>query len=40
MGDCFTYALAKEQGEALITLDKDFLKTDIQVICPHSHANS
>lgn len=36
LGDCFAYALAKEQDEPLITLDKDFLKTDIQVICPHS----
>ena len=28
-GDCFAYAHAKLRGEPLITLDADFLKTDL-----------
>ncbi|HRO59358.1 MAG TPA: type II toxin-antitoxin system VapC family toxin [Burkholderiaceae bacterium] len=31
-GDCFAYALARTRGEALITLDADFLATDLQVV--------
>lgn len=34
-GDCFVYALAKEQDDSIITLDQDFLKTDLQVIYPN-----
>ena len=28
LGDCFAYALAKEEGCLLLTLGKDFKKTD------------
>jgi ribonuclease VapC len=29
LGDCFAYAHAKVRNEPLLTLDKDFLKTDL-----------
>lgn len=32
LGDCFAYALAKQEGCPLLTLDSDFKKTDIEVI--------
>lgn len=31
-GDCFAYAHAKLRNEALITLDDDFLKTDLAAV--------
>ncbi|MBN9462528.1 MAG: type II toxin-antitoxin system VapC family toxin [Burkholderiales bacterium] len=31
-GDCFAYAHARLRGEALITLDADFLATDLQSV--------
>lgn len=34
LGDCFAYALAKTKGEALVTLDRDFRATDIDVRLP------
>jgi len=34
LGDCFAYALANENKEVLITLDEDFIKTDIKVLMP------
>ncbi len=34
LGDCFAYALSHESEESLITLDRDFSKTDIEVILP------
>jgi ribonuclease VapC len=34
LGDCFAYALAKEQNEPLLTLDRDFRRADIPVILP------
>lgn len=34
LGDCFAYALAKEEGGEIITLDQDFLKTDLKVFRP------
>jgi ribonuclease VapC len=34
LGDCFAYALAKTQGFPLLTLDRDFRSTDLQVILP------
>ncbi len=34
LGDCFAYALAKDEGCTLLSLDTDFKKTDISVICP------
>ena len=32
LGDCFAYALAKTEGCAILTLDEDFAKTDIDLI--------
>lgn len=37
LGDCFAYALAKEHGVPLLTLDRDFRNTDVEVILPHVH---
>jgi ribonuclease VapC len=34
MGDCFAYALAKEEDCPLLTLDRDFKNTDISVVLP------
>lgn len=34
MGDCFAYALAKEEESPLLTLDRDFRNTDISVVLP------
>lgn len=34
LGDCFAYALAKSELIPLLTLDRDFLKTDVEVIIP------
>lgn len=34
MGDCFAYALAKEEDCPLLTLDRDFRNTDISVVLP------
>ncbi len=31
-GDCFAYAHARLRGEALLTLDADFLSTDLPVV--------
>lgn len=31
-GDCFAYAHARLRGEALITLDDDFLRTDLPAV--------
>jgi ribonuclease VapC len=34
IGDCFAYALAKHLATPVITLDRDFLKTDLRVLMP------
>lgn len=34
LGDCFAYALAKEEACPLLTLDRDFRNTDVRVILP------
>jgi ribonuclease VapC len=34
LGDCFAYALAKQEDCPLLTLDRDFRNTDIEVILP------
>ena len=34
IGDCFVYALAKEKNLPILTLDKDFKKTDADLIIP------
>ncbi len=36
-GDCFAYALAKEAGCPLLTLDRDFRSTDLDVVLPVPH---
>ena len=32
LGDCFAYSLAKARGVALLTLESDFAKTDVQLV--------
>lgn len=34
LGDCFAYALAKDEDCPLLTLDRDFRNTDISVVLP------
>jgi ribonuclease VapC len=34
LGDCFAYALAKAAGQSLVTLNRDFKRTDIAVLLP------
>lgn len=34
LGDCFAYALTKSEHSVLLTLDRDFLKTDLKIIIP------
>ncbi|MEK6608861.1 MAG: type II toxin-antitoxin system VapC family toxin [Myxococcota bacterium] len=34
LGDCFAYALARAEGERLLTLDLDFKKTDVALAMP------
>lgn len=34
LGDCFAYALAKDEDCGLLTLDRDFRRCDIAVILP------
>jgi len=34
LGDCFAYALAKHEDCPLLTLDRDFRRTDVKVIIP------
>ncbi len=36
LGDCFAYALAKEEDQRLLTLDLDFRRSDLKVVLPHS----
>jgi len=36
LGDCFAYALAKHENCPLLTLDRDFRKTDLTVVLPRS----
>lgn len=36
LGDCFAYALAKDEGCPILTMDKAFRKTDIHVVLPSS----
>lgn len=32
LGDCFAFALAKLRGEPLLTLDRDFAKTGVELV--------
>jgi ribonuclease VapC len=34
LGDCFAYALAAEEQCPILTLDRDFRKTDAKLVCP------
>lgn len=36
LGDCFAYALAKQENSLLLTLDRHFRKTDIGVLLPRA----
>jgi ribonuclease VapC len=36
LGDCFAYALAKQQNCPILTLDRDFRNTDLAVILPRT----
>jgi ribonuclease VapC len=36
LGDCFAYALAREEKCPLLTLDRDFRNCDIKVILPRA----
>jgi ribonuclease VapC len=35
LGDCFAYALAKQENCPVLTLDRDFRKTDVPAILPN-----
>jgi ribonuclease VapC len=32
LGDCYAYALAKQRGLPLLTLDQDFARTDVELV--------
>lgn len=34
LGDCFAYALAKEESDSILTLDPDFAQTDVLTLIP------
>ena len=34
LGDCFVYALAKDEGCQLMTIDRGFRKTDADILMP------
>ena len=34
LGDCFAYALAKQENCPVLTLDRDFRKTDVPAVLP------
>jgi ribonuclease VapC len=36
LGDCFAYALAKHEQCPLLTLDRDFRRTDLTVVLPRA----
>lgn len=36
LGDCFAYALAKQEDVALLTLDRDFRRTDLKLVLPQT----
>jgi ribonuclease VapC len=36
LGDCFAYALAKAEDRRLLTLDRDFRRTDLRVVLPRT----
>ncbi|MDP8991084.1 MAG: type II toxin-antitoxin system VapC family toxin [Acidobacteriota bacterium] len=36
LGDCFAYALAKDEESVLLTLDRDFRRSDLKVILPRA----
>jgi ribonuclease VapC len=37
LGDCFAYALAKDEDCPLLTLDRDFRRCDIDVVLPRAN---
>lgn len=34
LGDCFAYALAREENDSILTLDPDFAQTDVLTLIP------
>lgn len=36
LGDCFAYALAKYEECPVLTLDRDFRRTDVRVVLPRA----
>ncbi len=34
LGDCFAYALARQEACPLLTLDRDFRRTDVKIVVP------
>jgi ribonuclease VapC len=37
LGDCFAYALARHEDCPLLTLDRDFRRTDVKVVLPRGY---
>jgi ribonuclease VapC len=37
LGDCFAYALAKDEDCPLLTLDRDFRRCDIEIVLPRAN---
>jgi len=40
LGDCFAYALAMTENDAVLTLDRDFTKTNVRCLTPQSPAKT
>ena len=40
LGDCFAYALAVAENDAVLTLDRDFTKTNVRCVTPRAPAKS
>jgi ribonuclease VapC len=38
LGDCFAYALAVTEKRTILTLDRDFAKTDVRCVIPKARA--
>ena len=40
LGDCFAYALAVTEHDAILTLDRDFTKTNVRCVVPRAPAKT
>jgi ribonuclease VapC len=38
LGDCFAYALAVTENDAILTLDRDFTRTNVRCLIPKTRA--